>query len=120
MGEKNFDVIVTTEEGEKIHLRPGPPFPSPTFGPPPNDFAVMLGLPEEWEISPDSLDLEPMRFIYDEETDTVKEVELVGPLHAWRVGDAGVSVSGKYRVVREWYRNERSGGLMAVGSEFWL
>ena len=84
----------------------------PYFGPSaPNDIARMFGLPEEWEISPDDLDLGEMRFVHDEETGMVHEVELVGPFVAWRVGPAGVSVSGKYRNVRTWYRSPRSKGL---------
>ena len=111
MPEKNFDVIVTTEEGEKIHLRPGPP---------PNEFAQMLGLPKEWEIDPEVINRKLRTdAIEDPEEGTFKEVSLVGPVTATRIGDSGVSIGAQYRVNRTWMKSPRSGGMIMADAEFW-
>jgi len=84
------------------------------IGPTPNDWARILGLPETWEIDPEVLDRKmDMSAIFDETDGTYKEVSFVGPLTAMRIGDAGISVRGRYRIDRVWYRNPRSKGMIA-------
>lgn len=84
------------------------------MGPSPNKYVRMIGQPDEWAIDSSALiEMPSPCLVYDESTDEWVELALDGTLHAMRVGDAGISVRGRYQVVCKWYRSERSHGLVA-------